>query len=45
MSVYQKIDVLTGLAMLKDLAIGHPNKLKQDYGICHNLNLICSDVR
>ena len=43
MSVYQKIDVLTGLTMLKDLAIGHPNKLKQDYGICHNLNLICSD--
>ena len=43
MSVYQKIDVLTGLTMLKDLAIGHPNKLKQNWGICHNLNLICSD--
>ena len=43
MSVYQKIDVLTGLNMLKDLAIGHPKKLKQGYGICHNLNLICSD--
>ena len=43
MSVYQKIDVLTGLTMLKDLAIRHPKKLKQDYGVCHNLNLICSD--
>ena len=28
MSVYQKIDVLTGLNMLKDLAIGHPKKAK-----------------
>ena len=43
MSVYQNIDVLTGLTMLKDLAEKHPNKLKQVYGICHNLNLICSD--
>ena len=43
MSVYQKIDVLTGLTMLKDLAEKHPNKLKQTYGICHHLNMICSD--
>ena len=45
MSVYQNTDALTGLIMLKDLAVRHPNKLKQDYGICHNLNLICSDGR
>jgi len=43
MSVYQNIDVLTGLTMLKDLAEKHPNKLKQTYSICHHLNLICSD--
>ena len=43
MSVYQKIDILTGLTMLKDLAEKHLNKLKQTYGICHHLNLICSD--
>ena len=40
MSVYQKIDVLTGLAMLKDLAEKHPNKLQQDYGKWQGENLI-----
>ena len=45
MSVYQKINVLTGLTMLKDLAEKHPSKLREAYGICLNLNLICSDGR
>ena len=43
MNVYQKIDILTGLTMLKDLAEKHPNKLKHTYGICRHLNLLCSD--
>jgi len=43
MSVYQNIDILTGLTILKDLAEKHPNELKQVYGICRHLNLICSD--
>lgn len=42
MSVYQEIDVLTGLTMLKGLVQKQPEVLKQDFGICYHLNKMCS---